>query len=290
MKDKDYICLIGRTFFRGSCGGSVYILPSAMLIEARIIIHLVLLNFGDDEMKKVGPFILPLFRSFLFITVGLLFALITNQSLVQTSRWWSIICTICNIITIVLLINVCRREGTTYKKLIGYENYRGNLKYTILVVVLMLILGIGGMYGFGFMVYGYVPVTMVQPIPIWLAAINTLFLPLTVVFAEIPLYFGYALNGIDKITGSKALSIAYPMFFYALQHSFIPLLWDWRHVLFRFLSFLPLMLIFGIIYYKNRNLKPLMIGHAILDLATGANILMTSISPALYEMMKAMNK
>jgi hypothetical protein len=33
-----------------------------------------------------------------------------------------------------------------------------------------------------------------------------------------------------------------------------------------------------------------MIGHAILDLATGVQILMTSLSPALYEMMKAMNK
>jgi hypothetical protein len=33
-----------------------------------------------------------------------------------------------------------------------------------------------------------------------------------------------------------------------------------------------------------------MIGHAILDLATGVQILMTSISSALFEMMKAMSK
>jgi hypothetical protein len=50
------------------------------------------------------------------------------------------------------------------------------------------------------------------------------------------------------------------------------------------------MLVFGIIYYRKRKLEPLMIGHAVLDLATGAQILMTSISPSLYEMMKAMNK
>jgi hypothetical protein len=56
------------------------------------------------------------------------------------------------------------------------------------------------MYGFGFMIYGYVPVTMVQPIPVWLAIINTILLPLTIVFAELPLYFGYALNGIKEIT------------------------------------------------------------------------------------------
>jgi hypothetical protein len=241
-------------------------------------------------MKKVEPFILPLFRSALFIIVGALFARLTNQTLEQASRWWSIVCTVCNIITIVLLMIICKNEGSSYKNLISYRRGQGNVKYTLLIVGLMLLLGMSGMYGFGFMIYGYVPVTMVQPIPVWLASINLMILPLTVVFAELPLYFGYALNGIEKVTGNKILSIAYPMFFYALQHSFIPLIYDWKHMLFRFLSFLPLMLVLGIIYYKKRKLLPLMIGHAILDLATGAQILMTSISPALFEMMKAVSK
>jgi hypothetical protein len=245
---------------------------------------------GEDKMSKVYPFILPLFRSVLFIIVGLLFAMITNQSLEQASQWWSVICNGCNIITIVVLAVICRSEGLTYKELIGYKRGQGNLKYTLFVVIVMLVLGMGGMYGFGVMIYGFLPVTMIQPIPVWFAIINVILLPLTVVFAEMPLYFGYSLNGIEKITGNKLLSIIYPMFFYALQHSFVPLLYDWKHILFRFLSFLPLMLVLGIIYYKRRKLQPLMIGHAILDLATGIQILMTSISPALFEMMKGMNK
>lgn len=241
-------------------------------------------------MKKAYLFILPLFRSILFVMVGVLFAVLTNQSLEEASQWWSIICTVCNIITIVLVMAICRSEDSTYKKLIDYQREKGNVKYTLLVVMLMLILGIGGMYVFGFIIYGYVPVKMIQPIPVWLALVNAILLPLTTVFAELPLYFGYGLNRIEKITGNKILSIAYPMFFYALQHSFIPLLWEWKHVLFRFLSFLPLMIALGIIYYKKRKLQPLMVGHLILDLATGVQILMTSISPALFEMMKAMNK
>ena len=48
------------------------------------------------------------------------------------------------------------------------------------------------------------------------------------------------------------------------------------------------MLVLGITYYKRRKLQPLMIGHAILDIATGVQILITSISPAVFEMMKAM--
>jgi hypothetical protein len=244
----------------------------------------------ENTMKRATPFLLPIFRSALFILVGLIFALASGQSLEQASKWWSVLCTFCNIITIILLIIICKSEGTTYKELIGYHKKQGNLKYTLLIIFIMILLGMCGMYGFGFCIYGYVPVTMIQPIPVWLSVINIILLPLTVVFAEFPLYFGYSLNGIEKITESKILSVAYPMFFYALQHSFIPLLYDWKHILFRFLSFLPLIIVLGVLYYRNRKLKPLMIGHACLDLATGAQILMTSISPAMFEMMKAMNK
>lgn len=241
-------------------------------------------------LKKINPFLLPLFRSFLFIIVGLLFAILTNKSLEQASQWWSVICVICNIITIVVLMFVFKIEGTTYKKITGYENGKKDIKGTVLIIILMLILGMGGMYGFGFMIYGYVPVTMIQPIPVWIAIINIILLPLTVIFAELPLYLGYSLNRIEQMTNNKILAIGYTMSFYALQHSFIPLLFDFKHILFRFLSFLPLMIVLGIIYCKKKKLTKFMIGHSVLDLATAIQILFTSISPALFETMKSMMK
>ncbi len=241
-------------------------------------------------MKKSLPFVMPLFRSILFILAAVLLMGVTRQSADALSRWWSIICTLCNGITILVMLVVCKAEKTTYKELIGYSKGQLGLKSTLLIVFIMLVLGMGGMYGFGFLIYGYMPVTMVQPIPVWMAAINTVLLPLSVVFAEMPLYFGYALPRIEEATGSKYLAVAYPMFFYALQHSFMPVLWDWRHILFRFLSFIPLMLVLGIWYYRKRRLAPLMIGHAVLDIATGVQILMVSVSPAIYEMMRVAQK
>lgn len=236
-------------------------------------------------MNKIMPFIMPLFRSVLFIIVGLLFAAITNESLEQASRWWSIICTICNIITIIVLFLICKKEKTTYAQLINFNKDRVNIRYTLGIIILMILLGMGGLYGFGFLIYGFVPVTMIQPIPIWISILNVILLPITVVFAEMPLYFGYSLNRIEKSTRNKYLSIFYPMFFYALQHSFFPLIFDWKHLLFRFMSFLPLMIVLGIIYYKRRRLVSFMVGHSILDLATGAQILVTSISPTIFDMM-----
>jgi hypothetical protein len=101
-----------------------------------------------------------------------------------------------------------------------------------------------------------------------------------------PLYFGYSLNKIEQITNNKALAICYPMFFYSLHHSFIPLLFDFKYMLFRFLSFLPLMMILSIIYYKKKQLTPLMIGHAVLDLATAVQILIISMLPSMKPLTK----
>lgn len=232
-------------------------------------------------MKKGGPFVLPLVRSCLFIAVGFLFAKATSQSLLQASRWWSSVCIVCNIITIALLLFVFKRDGITYREIIGYEKGQGNRKDTVVIALAMLSLGAVGMYGFGFLLYGYMPVTMVQPIPVWLACSNLLFFPLTNVLAELPLYFGYSLNRIEKVTGNTRLSIAYITFFYALQHSFIPLLADWKYILYRFLSVLPLVVPLTLFYARKRKLAPLLVGHAVVDLAVGAQILLTSLSPSL---------
>jgi hypothetical protein len=93
-------------------------------------------------------------------------------------------------------------------------------------------------------------------------------------------------NRIEENTGNKFLAMSYIIFFYALQHSFIPLLFEWEYILFRFLSFLPLMIVLAIIYNKKRALTPLMIGHAFLDLATGIQILIFSVFPEIFEIMQ----
>ncbi len=235
-------------------------------------------------------YLLPILRSALFIIFGLLLAILTAQTLEELSQWWTLITVLVNVITIIVLIVICKKEKTSYFKLLGNFRSKSGFKQTGLIVFVMLALGIGSMYGFSFLIFGYMPVTMLQPIPIWIAVVNLLFLPLTIILAEFPLYFGYVLNKIDEKTKNKKLAILYPMFFYSLQHSFVPLLFDYKHILFRFLSFLPLLLVLGMIYYKTRNLKPLIIGHAILDFAVAAQIVMTSLSPEIYEMMKSLSK
>jgi len=237
-------------------------------------------------MKKSLPYIIPIFRSVLFIIGGLLFAAISKKSLSESSSWWPVLCVFFNLITIFVLIFVCKFEGTDYKALIQFKRDQLSLKSILFITLLMLSVGVGGLYIFGLSIYGHIPTILIQPIPIWIAVINTILLPVTIVFAELPLYFGYSYNRIKEQTGNKLLAMSYIIFFYALQHSFIPLLFEWKYILFRFLSFLPLLIVLGMLYNKKKALVPLMIGHGFLDLATGIQILISSVFPGIFEMMQ----
>lgn len=109
-------------------------------------------------------------------------------------------------------------------------------------------------------------------------------LPIATAFSEDGLNLGCGVNTLKN----KYLAIMVPAFFFALQHSFIPTLFDVRYVVYRFISFLPLTIILCWKYYKNRNPLPIMVGHAIIDVATVIQILATSAIPGFYEMMCGM--
>jgi hypothetical protein len=130
------------------------------------------------------------------------------------------------------------------------------------------------------------PVTNTQPLPIWAAIIVVILLPVTIVFSEIPFYLGYCAPRINKISNNEVFSIVYPLFFYALQHSFMPSIFDFKHMLSRFLMFIPLLIFIGIWYNRKRDLLPLIAGHGLLDVFTGIQLLIVSLNPSIYEMMR----
>ena len=86
--------------------------------------------------------------------------------------------------------------------------------------------------------FPYLAPDMVSPIPLWTAIINIPLLPITTALAEDGLYLGCGVNQINN----RYLKIIIPGFFFALQHSFIPLLLDIKFIGYRFFSFLPLTL------------------------------------------------
>ncbi len=235
-------------------------------------------------MNKTIPFLLPV-RSLLFIAVFVIGAAVTGQAFADITNWWTIVATAVNFLTIGILVLVARKDGKTYKELINYEKGKTKIKDVVITVIVVYLVGMGVMYLTAFILYGTfmpsVSAALAAPVSKPLAILVFLLLPVTTALAEDGLYIGYGVNRINN----KAAAIIVPAFFFALQHSFIPLIPDARYMLYRFFSFLPLTVILSWNYYMKRNPLPIMVGHALIDLATVILVLCTSFDPALYETM-----
>lgn len=228
-------------------------------------------------------YLLPI-RFIMFILIFVVGSMITNKKLGDISNWWSIVATIVNIVTIMILLLICRKMNIGYSKLLNYEKGKASIKQVALISFVILLIGTMGMYLAGFICYGKFPYAapmMIAPIPVVLAVLNFIVLPLTVSFAEDGLYLGCGVNSFKN----KYMAILIPAFFYALQHSFIPTLFDGKYIVYRFLSFLPLTIILCWYYHKKKNPLPIMVGHALIEVASVVMILMTSISPDIYQTM-----
>jgi membrane protease YdiL (CAAX protease family) len=206
---------------------------------------------------------------------------ISNKDLSNLTYLWSIIATIVNIFLIILLVLLTRIKHSSYLELINYKKGETKIKDVIIVSLIVISLGMGGMYLSGLIFYQkfpYLAPDMVSPISLWIAIINIPLLPITTALAEDGLYLGCGVNQINN----RYLKIIIPGFFFALQHSFIPLLLDIKFIGYRFFSFLPLTLLLAYIYDKKKNPLPIMIAHAIIDLFTVISILIFSINPEWY--------
>lgn len=222
-----------------------------------------------------------------FLLIFVIGAVVSGREVDDISSWWSVAATAVNILTILLLVLLAKNTGQTYGELIGYQNGRTKPKQIILICIVILSVGMTGMYLAGFICYGVIPYAapmMIAPIPKVMAIINALLLPVTTAFAEDGLYLGCGVNNIKN----KVAAILVPAFFFALQHCFIPTLLDVRYLIYRFLSFLPLTVMLCWHYYKKRDPVPVMIGHALIDLATVVWIILTSFVPGFYEKMSSM--
>jgi membrane protease YdiL (CAAX protease family) len=74
-------------------------------------------------------------------------------------------------------------------------------------------------------------------------------------------YQAYALPRIQALSGHTWVAMAVVGFWWALQHSLLPFLPDWRSVLWRFLAMVPGVMALMLIYLKTRRLPPVIVAH-----------------------------
>ena len=233
-------------------------------------------------MKKMY-YLLPI-RCVIFLLTFVTGAAVIGKNIEEISNWWSVVASIVNMLTITILILAAKKKNSSYWELINYQKGKTTWKQMVGMSVMIVVIGMSGMFLAGYICYGVIPYAapmLIAPIPLWLAIINVVVLPISTAFAEEGLYLGCGVNTIKN----KCVAIMVPALFFALQHSFIPILFDVRYIVYRFISFLPLTIILCWKYHKNRNPLPIMVGHTVIDVATVMQILATSAIPGFYEMM-----
>ena len=234
-------------------------------------------------MRNKKLILLMPFRSILFILVFITVSAVTGKNLSDISNIWSVAASVINILFVLSLVLITRKQGG-YLKLINYEKGKTRPKQVFAMIGIILLVGMAGMYLAGWICYGVIPYAapmMIAPVPVVLAVINLIVLPVSTALAEDSLYLGCGVRQFEN----KFAAIIVPAFFFAVQHSFIPTLPDVRYIVYRFISFLPLTVILCMHYHKHKNPLPIMIGHAVIDMATAGQILVTSVIPGFYEMM-----
>ena len=233
-------------------------------------------------MKKQNnyrPYIIVASRTFFLILaqsiVSLVFYLKGSTSpWRESAAWYTVYGTIADIGCLSLLIPFCIKERLSFKQLIRFKNNRflkDILTGVVLFVLFFPLIGMGGSFLVGKImninieVMQYKGILTERILPHW-AYLYSFFiwLPIWSLVEEIT-YQGFGLSHILEDSGKKWLAISYVGFWFTLQHSFFPLILDWRYIIFRFIAFAPLVLVFLIFFIKKQRLVPVIVAQYIMD-------------------------
>lgn len=180
-----------------------------------------------------------------------------------------------------MLWRLTRREGIRLVDLIGFD--RARLMRDVLLGIALIPIGLalilGGVYATGWLLYGAPsPPYLFGVLPLPAALYGTFVFPLIWGITEQMTYNGYLLPRFQIVFGRTGLAVVLVAVVWSLQHAVMPLVFDWKYVIFRSLSPIPYSLFQTLLYLRVRRLIPFAVAHACLD---GASVLIGVLLPQL---------
>jgi CAAX prenyl protease-like protein len=190
------------------------------------------------------------------------------------AHWWTVYATLVDIGCLALMVKFTRVEGIKLRDLIGPIRLRRGRDAVLGLVCFLIYL-----VSFTFpgllaskLVFGttqpsmYPGLLTARNLPLWAVVYSFSLWWIIWSPTEEMTYNGYALPRTQALTGSKLIAVLIVAFWWAIQHSFIPFILDWKYVVWRFLFFLPGVVIACLIYLRIRHLAPLILAHWAMDL------------------------
>jgi len=113
-----------------------------------------------------------------------------------------------------------------------------------------------------------------HPLPLWAMVYSLSLWWMIWSPTEETTYQAYVLPRLQALTGRTWIAFLIVGFCWTAQHCALPFVPDWRYILFRFLAFLPGVLMMMLIYLRTRRLAPLIVAHWPMDIVAA---IMTAI-------------
>ena len=230
-----------------------------------------------DSKATSRPWLMLISRSVLFLLFQGLIALIlfatgTKSAWDESARWWTLMISLANFVSIYLLIRLYNAEGKRFFDLLKFSRatWKKDLLWFILLSAIAMPIVGAPREPLAAAIFGDVNIAnnmLFRPLPTWAFVLSFLF-PLTIAFAELPTYFAYCMPRLsEQINGWLAWLLA--SFFLAAQHMFLPTILNGGYFLWRFGMFLPFALFTGLVLKLRPALLPyFVIVHALLDVTT----------------------
>ena len=183
--------------------------------------------------------------------------------------WWTVSATFVDIGCLLLLWRQSHSEATRLVDLFGID--RSRLKWEALwglaLFLILFPIVVGGAATLAsWLVYGTTRLTAAasavgllsaRHLPRWAVYYSLSVFWLLWSPTEQAIYQAYCAARLKALTGKTWVTVTVVGFWWAFQHSVFPLVLDWRLILFRFLHFVPLVVILQLIYLRTRALPRL---------------------------------
>jgi hypothetical protein len=191
----------------------------------------------------------------------------------ESERWWIFCAAGANILSILLLNWLFKREGGRFLELFRFhrDTFWKDLGLALLAFIIAAPIAYYPMTILGDLILGSAARStdfLFRPLPGWALLIGLLF-PLTIALAELPTYFGYVMPRLAEKFGSNWAAWAVSSFFLGFQHATLPLIFDGPYLLWRALMYMPFAFYIGLVLKLRPRLMPfLVIGHVLIDMLT----------------------
>jgi uncharacterized protein len=233
-----------------------------------------------------GPVLMLLARTVFAVGAQALFAAVFALRSSPTpwrdaEPWLPVYGTLIDAGCLALLWRLARREGIGLVDLVGFERARlgRDALLGLALIPMYLAFILGGIYAAGWFVYGTLtPPYLYGPLPLPAALYGVLVFPFVWGLTEQMTYNGYLVPRFQVLCRGTSVAIACVAFSWSLQHVFMPLTFDAKFMIFRFLSSVPASVFATLLYLRLRRLVPFAIAHTLMD---GASVLIGVLLPLL---------